>query len=314
MSDRSLVLIDELGRGTSNTDGVGVAWTLCEDLLRKKAYTLFATHYLELTDLPAVYPNAKNVNLKVEPESKRLNYKYQLTDGPTSEKTSGYGIYIAEIAAFPAEIIADARAISTELKAKAEAKEKTSASLQNKAFYTLIQNLLSLKHTSLPLSGIQSYLRELYTKTIVPRLEAQQAQQAQAEAELREQATRAQADQAAALQGSLQSPETQDSKEQRRSEAQARTERTAIPSTSAPSPGAETPSRFAMPAFRLPAPPSLSPASTQGASPSSQQSSPTVSVLSRPRPTARPTPRHHFDGPSPFNIDVIASPVYGQRE
>lgn len=64
-TDRSLVLIDELGRATSTTDGVAIAWAVCEKLLQLRCATLFATHFVQLSELAALYPAAKLWRLKV---------------------------------------------------------------------------------------------------------------------------------------------------------------------------------------------------------------------------------------------------------
>jgi hypothetical protein len=61
----SLVIIDELGRGTSTKDGVSIAWAICEQLAAMKAYTLFVTHFHLLVELESIYPNVKNFHLMV---------------------------------------------------------------------------------------------------------------------------------------------------------------------------------------------------------------------------------------------------------
>ena len=62
-TDKSLILIDELGRATSNEDGMAIAWSISEFLLVKRAITFFATHYSQLTKLANIYPNAQNQHL-----------------------------------------------------------------------------------------------------------------------------------------------------------------------------------------------------------------------------------------------------------
>jgi DNA mismatch repair ATPase MutS len=96
LTPRSLVIIDELGKGTSNIDGVSIAFAVAESLLFTPAYTLFVTHYTQLTSLSSMYSNAKNVHFKTSIDvsssncSGSLIYMYQLDAGPC-DMISGYG-------------------------------------------------------------------------------------------------------------------------------------------------------------------------------------------------------------------------------
>lgn len=96
LTPRSLVIIDELGRGTSNIDGVSIAFAVAESLIFTPAYTLFVTHYTQLTSLPSLYSNAKNahfktsINVSSSNSSDSLVYMYQLDVGPC-DIISGYG-------------------------------------------------------------------------------------------------------------------------------------------------------------------------------------------------------------------------------
>ena len=65
VTNKSLVLVDEFGRSTSTIDGVAIAWAMSERLLAAQCFVLFATHYTELTELPQVYPEAENFQLRV---------------------------------------------------------------------------------------------------------------------------------------------------------------------------------------------------------------------------------------------------------
>ncbi len=120
VTDKSLIIIDELGRGTSNNDGCSIAFAFAEHLLDCKAYTLFVTHYSQCTSLPLLYPNAKNIHFKTSINTVASNsanasrsgliYSHQLDNGPY-DMNCGYGIVLAEIAMFPEVITRDARAI-----------------------------------------------------------------------------------------------------------------------------------------------------------------------------------------------------------
>lgn len=111
-----------------------------------------------------MYPNAKNICLQVETDDTRLHFKFLLGDGPTSEKDADYGIYIAELAAFPPAVIEHAKELSTELRRRKEEVSKKSGSMDNAAYYSLIQSIGNLKHTTLPLSGVRRYLQDVAHK------------------------------------------------------------------------------------------------------------------------------------------------------
>uniref|UniRef100_A0A8C2ZWZ7 MutS homolog 4 n=1 Tax=Cyclopterus lumpus TaxID=8103 RepID=A0A8C2ZWZ7_CYCLU len=95
VSDRSLIIIDELGRGTSAEEGIGICHSVCEFLLSLKAFTLFATHFLELCQLESLYPNAENQHMEVQHThsggtgAESVLYTYLLNRGCSEE--SHYG-------------------------------------------------------------------------------------------------------------------------------------------------------------------------------------------------------------------------------
>jgi len=93
VTDRSLVLIDELGRATSNEDGVAIAWAIAEFLLLKRATTFFVTHYPQLCKLSEVYPNVQNQHLGIVPteSSKDFSYTHKILPGPCPS-SADYGI------------------------------------------------------------------------------------------------------------------------------------------------------------------------------------------------------------------------------
>jgi DNA mismatch repair protein MSH4 len=103
INEKSLLIIDELGRGTSNNDGSSIAWSISEKLLSYKAYTFFVTHYIQLTELSLLYPNVKNFHLLVSTQNNELEYSYNITEGTCTE--DGYGIKLAKMIGFPKKII-----------------------------------------------------------------------------------------------------------------------------------------------------------------------------------------------------------------
>lgn len=110
-SPRSLVLLDEIGRGTSTFDGLSLAWAITETLHedpRKAAKTLFATHYHELTRLVYELPFAGNFQVQVREEGKKLLFLHKIAPGACD---SSYGIHVAEMAGLPNEVVRRAQRI-----------------------------------------------------------------------------------------------------------------------------------------------------------------------------------------------------------
>ena len=114
---QSLVLMDEVGRGTSTFDGLSLAWSCAVELAtRIGAYGLFATHYFELTTLPEEYPGIANVHLDAVEHGARILFMHALREGPANQS---YGLAVAALAGVPATVIARARERLRELEAGA---------------------------------------------------------------------------------------------------------------------------------------------------------------------------------------------------
>ncbi len=106
-SDRSLVLLDEIGRGTSTFDGLALAWACAVHLAREvRAFTLFATHYFELTALPEQAAGVANVHLDATEYRDRIVFLHSVREGPASRS---YGIQVARLAGVPGAVIELAR-------------------------------------------------------------------------------------------------------------------------------------------------------------------------------------------------------------
>ncbi|WP_040261105.1 DNA mismatch repair protein MutS [Pseudomonas massiliensis] len=105
-TDASLVLMDEVGRGTSTFDGLSLAWAAAERLAQLKAFTLFATHYFELTVLPESEPVVTNVHLNATEHNERIVFLHHVLPGPASQS---YGLAVAQLAGVPAAVIQRAR-------------------------------------------------------------------------------------------------------------------------------------------------------------------------------------------------------------
>ncbi len=105
-TERSLVLMDEVGRGTSTFDGLSLAWAAAEHLARLRAYTLFATHYFELTVLPESEPIVANVHLNATEHNERIVFLHHVLPGPASQS---YGLAVAQLAGVPGDVIVRAK-------------------------------------------------------------------------------------------------------------------------------------------------------------------------------------------------------------
>ena len=117
LSARSLVLLDEIGRGTSTYDGMSIARALVEYIHKfgKGAKTLFATHYHELNDLEEIYPRVKNFHIAVKEVGKDVIFLRKLTEGGVSHS---FGIHVARLAGMPREIVESAERTLKDLERK----------------------------------------------------------------------------------------------------------------------------------------------------------------------------------------------------
>ncbi|MFW6379061.1 MAG: DNA mismatch repair protein MutS, partial [Guyparkeria sp.] len=112
-TERSLVLIDEIGRGTSTFDGLALAWAVAEHLLQKnRAMTLFATHYFELTTLAEQFEALVNVHLEAITHNGELVFLHGVKEGPANQS---YGIDVARLAGLPRPTIGRARRLLEKL-------------------------------------------------------------------------------------------------------------------------------------------------------------------------------------------------------
>ena len=123
---RSLIILDEIGRGTSTFDGLSIAWATAEYLAEDdhRVRTMFATHYHELTELEDTLPAVHNLSVAVSEEGKDVVFLHRIIDGPASKS---YGIHVAKIAGIPSEIRKNANRKLRELE---ELSQKAPANMQ----------------------------------------------------------------------------------------------------------------------------------------------------------------------------------------
>ncbi|KAK3734853.1 hypothetical protein QZH41_017561, partial [Actinostola sp. cb2023] len=177
-TDKSLIIIDELGRGTSSEEGVGICFAVCEHLLNIKAFTYFATHFLELTSIDELYPNVENslFNLITFPLlllflSKRsfsneagcnkIIYSHMLSKGRTEEQH--YGLQLAEISTLPPSIFKMAKQVSNTLSTgKTSSCFLSPEGRRQKAEYRIATKLIQAANNSrLDEHGLNVYLTGL---------------------------------------------------------------------------------------------------------------------------------------------------------
>lgn len=116
-SEHSLVLMDEVGRGTSTFDGLALAWAIARHLIESsRSFTLFATHYFELTQLPESHPTAANVHLSAVEHKDSIVFLHAVQAGPASQS---YGLQVAQLAGVPQPVIKAARKHLARLEAQA---------------------------------------------------------------------------------------------------------------------------------------------------------------------------------------------------
>ena len=124
LSEKSLILLDEIGRGTSTYDGVSIAWSISEFLHnhKTKPKTLFATHYHELNEMESHFDRIKNYNVSVKEINNNIVFIRELKPGGTEHS---FGIQVAKMAGMPKKILDDANIMLKELENKNYKNSKT---------------------------------------------------------------------------------------------------------------------------------------------------------------------------------------------
>ncbi len=146
-SDKSLVILDEVGRGTSTYDGLSLAWAITEHIANKiQCRTLFATHYHELTELAELFKNVKNCNVAVREWMDEVVFLHKILPGGTDKS---YGIHVAKLAGLPKTILERSKEILEELESTFQ-KEATGEHLSRHKTKEPDQNLLFVeRHKSI---------------------------------------------------------------------------------------------------------------------------------------------------------------------
>ncbi len=125
LSDRSLILLDEIGRGTSTYDGISIAWAIAEYIHehpKSKAKTLFATHYHELNEMTNLFARIKNFNVSVKETGTKILFTRKLVEGGSEHS---FGIHVAKLAGMPSKVLHRAELMLKELEKSHDLGEKT---------------------------------------------------------------------------------------------------------------------------------------------------------------------------------------------
>ncbi len=160
-TEQSLVLMDEIGRGTSTFDGLSLAWSCGVELAtRIRAFTLFATHYFELTTLPEEYPGIANVHLEAVEHGDSIVFLHAVREGPANQS---YGLQVAALAGVPRPIIDRARVRLLELEQSARQHSDQQVS-QLSLFMPIPEAVVTQK-----VSPLEGAIKQLNPDDLTPR-------------------------------------------------------------------------------------------------------------------------------------------------
>lgn len=154
LSERSLVLLDEIGRGTSTYDGISIAWAIAEYLHehpKYKAKTLFATHYHELNEMTHQFPRIKNYNVAVKETGNRILFLRKLVEGGSEHS---FGIHVAKLAGMPPVVLNRAEEILASLE-KSHDLETSSSKKSGKKITKSAKKLETIQEDNMQLSFFQ---------------------------------------------------------------------------------------------------------------------------------------------------------------
>lgn len=164
LSDRSLILLDEIGRGTSTYDGISIAWAIVEYLHNNsKAKTLFATHYHELNELSNSFPRIKNFNVTVKEVGNKVIFLRKLVPGGSEHS---FGIHVAKMAGMPPKVLNRANEILKRLENERTGGEHVKASLMKMQKQAVQLQMFSLEDPVL--IKIRDVLNNLDVNTLTP--------------------------------------------------------------------------------------------------------------------------------------------------
>ncbi|MBU0665194.1 MAG: DNA mismatch repair protein MutS [Proteobacteria bacterium] len=170
-TERSLVILDEIGRGTSTFDGLAIAWAVAEDLVLKNnkgVKTLFATHYHELTDLARTQARVRNYSIAVREWNDTIIFLHKLVEGGTNRS---YGIQVAALAGVPARVVARAGEILTNIESGELDRDGTPCIARDRGEKKgkKKQHPSQLSLFAPPVDPLRDYLQKIKADTLSPR-------------------------------------------------------------------------------------------------------------------------------------------------
>ena len=165
-SERSLILLDEIGRGTSTYDGISIAWSLAEFLYfsKEKPKTLFATHYHELNELAVKHERVKNYHIQTKEIDGNIIFLRKLVEGGSEHS---FGIHVAKLAGMPKDIIVRAEKIMHELEQKSLEESNVKQRVKQMAEQTSYQ-LSIFDQTDPRIAALKSELEKLDVNSLTP--------------------------------------------------------------------------------------------------------------------------------------------------
>jgi len=162
-TDKSFVLLDEVGRGTSTFDGISIAWAVAEFLHETKgraARTLFATHYHELTEMPLIYTRIRNLHVKVKEWNDKIIFLRKIDTGSCDHS---YGIQVARLAGVPASVIVRAKEILNNLENMELTPDHKPVLAQKKDGGFAAPSSPADRHEGVQLNAIDEYAQSIIT-------------------------------------------------------------------------------------------------------------------------------------------------------
>jgi len=166
LSDRSLILLDEIGRGTSTYDGISIAWSIAEFLHNQpqaRAKTLFATHYHELNELSNTFNRIKNFNVSVKEVGQQIIFLRKLVPGGSEHS---FGIHVAKLAGMPQKVLSRANEILKKLEAERTGGEHIKESIRKVQKQAVQMQMFSIDDPVLV--KIRDTLNNLDVNTLTP--------------------------------------------------------------------------------------------------------------------------------------------------
>lgn len=165
ISERSLILLDEIGRGTSTYDGVSIAWAIASYLHdnRCKPKTLFATHYHELIDMENQYARIKNYHVKVKESGKEVIFLRKIDKGGSEQS---FGIHVAKLAGMPKKVVEEAEYMLSQLENKATKAQKVAKKADSSSSKGLQLSFIQLDDPVL--SEIKDTILEVDIENLTP--------------------------------------------------------------------------------------------------------------------------------------------------